>query len=607
MKILTIHSDFIEIEPKTKAIKDAEEIKKQKERIEECLVVFTAVEEGDKENIVEKTVKEIEDVANQVKAEKIVLYPFVHLTSKPSSPSTALDILKKIESGLKKKYDVFRAPFGWYKKFIISCKGHPLSELSREIKEISQEEKRKPMKKTYKILTEKGELIKPEEYRFKKGEEDFKILVEKEALGKEAPGGEEPEYIKYCKRFGIDWEPMSDLGHMHFNPIGNFLFEMIADYSLNLAKSLEIPVYSMRGTQLFNLNERPVKEHAELFGDRLYEMQIDNKRFVMRYAACHQQFAIIKKWNISYRNMPFGAFEVADSYRFEQSGELLLCFRTRKMHMPDFHIFCKDVNEAEDWFFELHKKIYEEANKLGRDYVSLYNLTSKDFFEKNKDWFLKLVKSEKKPVLLCFYPSGINYYWILNIEYHIVDNMKRPREIGTVQIDVGNAERFGIRFMDKDNTHKYPAILHTAIFGTIERYLYMLFDSALQNKNPVLPLWLSPTQVRLCPVNDSFIKYCEKIADELEKNQIRADIDDRTESIEKKIRDSEVEWIPFAVVVGEKEKESGKLAVRFRETGKVEQMKQEKLVELIKEKTKDFPFRPLPVPKSLSKRPIFVG
>lgn len=607
MKILTIHSDFIEIEPKTKAIKSAEEIKKAEERIDDCLVVFTAVEDGDKEAIAENTAKEISSVAKQVKAEKIVLYPFVHLTAKPAQADTALNILKKIEEALKKDYETFRAPFGWYKKFVLSCKGHPLAELSREIKEVSKEEKRKPVKKEFIILTEDGRLVDPENYKFRKGEEDFKILVEKEALGKEQPGGEEPEYIRHMKKFGIDWEQMSDIGHMRFNPVGNLLFELVADYSKQLAESLGVPVYSMRGTNMFNIAEKPVREHAELFGDRLYEVQVDNKKFVMRYAACHQQFAIMKDWIISYKNLPFGAFEVADSYRFEQSGELLLCFRTRKMHMPDFHIVCKDIEDAEDWFFELHKKIYGEMKKLGRDYISLYNLTSKEFFEKNKNWFLKLVEFEKKPVLLCFYPKGINYYWVLNIEYHIIDKMKRPREIGTVQIDFGNAERFGIRYTDKDNTQKFPIILHTAIIGTIERYLYTIFDTALQDKNPLLPLWLSPVQVRLCPINDSLIKYCEKIADELEKEQIRVDIDDRVESVQKKVRDGEVDWVPLIVVIGEKEKKSGKLAVRFRETGKVETLEAKEVIKFVKEKTDGYPFKPLPLPRLLSKRPVFVG
>ncbi len=120
MKILALHSDFLEVEPKKKAIKTAEDIKKEKKRIEECLVVFSSVEKSDEDQpdqIAEKTVQEIKNIATQVKTEKIVLYPFVHLSSKPSSPGTALKVLKKIDELLSKNYQVYRAPFGWYKSF----------------------------------------------------------------------------------------------------------------------------------------------------------------------------------------------------------------------------------------------------------------------------------------------------------------------------------------------------------------------------------------------------------------------------------------------------------------------------------------------------------
>ena len=134
MKILLVHSDFIEYEAKKKAIESAEQLVHEKERIEECLVVFTAAEAGDDQTVVAKTVKEIENVAVQVKAHRIVIYPFVHLSSSPAKPSAALDLVKQIAEGLQGKYEVHRAPFGWYKGFDIKCKGHPLSELSREIR-----------------------------------------------------------------------------------------------------------------------------------------------------------------------------------------------------------------------------------------------------------------------------------------------------------------------------------------------------------------------------------------------------------------------------------------------------------------------------------------
>lgn len=459
-----------------------------------------------------------------------------------------------------------------------------------------------PVKEEFWVMDTAGKLWKPEEYKYRKGEEQFKILVDKEALKKELPGGE-PEFIKYVKKFGIDWEPMSDIGHMRWGPTGNLLFELASEYSAQQARVLGIPIYQVRGTNLFNLAEPAIAKHAKLFGDRVYEMEVDKKRFTLRYAACFQQFAMLKDWNISYKNLPFGAFELADSYRLEQSGESLLLFRVRKMTMPDLHVLCIDIESAKEWCLKLHKQILDEFKKIGKEMPCLYNLT-RSFFDGNKGFFDELLEIEKKPILLRFIPEGV-YYWVINVEHHIVDALGRPREIATWQIDIGNAERFKIKFTDKDNKQKYPVIIHTAILGTIERYLYTMFDAAIAMQNPMLPLWLSPVQVRLCPVNDGFVDDCKTVADELEGHGIRADIDDRVESIQKKVRDAEMEWVPFIVVMGEKEKRSGKLAVRSREDGKVKEMSAAELAKMVQKQTAGFPFRPLPLPRSISRRPSF--
>ena len=607
MRILQLHSDFIEYKPIEKEGKVVEEAEKKWQRFEDLLVLFTCVEAGDDETVGKKAIDEIQQTLGTLKVSRILIYPYAHLSSNLAKPTDALKILKAMEAYAKEVgIETYRSPFGWNKQFSIAIKGHPLAEALKVITSAEVKvEKAAVAKKEYLILTENGKTLSPEDYRFKEDEESFRLLVEKEALGKELKGGGEPEYIRHMKKFGIDWETMSDVGHMHYGPQATLLFDLIADYSKNLAESLGIPVYSVKGTNMFNLDLPPVREHAELFGNRLYQVDVEKKSFVMRYAACHQQFAIIKDWQISQRHLPFGAFEVADSYRLEQSGELLLGFRVRRMNMPDLHVFCKDLDEAKEWFMRLHKKIYEEIEALGGDYVSLYNLTSREFFEENKDFLRQLVKFEKKPALLCFYPPGVNYYWVLNIEYHIIDKMGRPREIATVQIDVGNAKRFGIKFVDKEGKENYPVILHTAIIGTIERYLYTLFDLALKMKHPALPLWLSPTQVRVIPVSDKFEKDAEKIVEKIEKNCIRVDVDDRPLTMQKKVREAETEWVNYVVVVGQKEIESGILAVRDRKTGEIRQMKIEELVKEIRQNVIDKPFRRLVVPKRLSERPQF--
>lgn len=458
----------------------------------------------------------------------------------------------------------------------------------------------------YLILTPSGKEYAPEDYQYQKNETEFRIMTEKEALKKELKDEKkESEFLAYAKRLGFEWEKMSAPGHMRFGPKAALISNLIADYSEKLVKNLGLSVYTVKGTNLFNLQEKAVKEHAELFGDRLYKMEIEKQNFVMRYAACHQQFAMIKDWQISYKNLPFGAFEVADSYRFEQSGELLLLFRCRQFDMPDLHIFTRNLEESKGWCFKIHQKIFEEMDKLGRNYEMLINFTSKEFYQENKKWILELLKYRNKPALLNFYPPGKNYYWLLNIEYNIIDNLLRTREIGTFQIDTGNAERFGIKYIGEDGSAKYPQIIHTAVLGSVGRYLYAVLDTALRKQPVELPLWLCPTQIRFIPVSDKFLKSAAKIAASFEKQSIRCDIDDRAKTVGHKIRDAELDLVPYTIVIGEKEKSGRVFLVRVRKTGQQKKFSAAALVKEIVKQTQDWPFRPLNTGKFLSRNPIF--
>jgi len=611
MRMLLIHADYFNYKVKEKAIEEPEEINERNKAGEqkEVLVVFCTVEgidEKDPKQVSINATKSIEEVAEMVKTKSIFLYPYAHLSKDLASKETAILILKTIEEFLTKKgFNVKRSPFGWYKSFTISCKGHPISELSRTILPEKIEEK-EPIKTKYMIMDLNGKLYNPGEYEYKETEEDFKALVEKEALKKGLEGGK-PKFLEYCKKFGIEWESYSDLGHMRYGPEASLIFDLISEYSWKVATSLGIPIFQVRGTNMFDLSVKAVKEHAELFGSRLYEVKVDEKNFVLRYAACHQQFSAVKNWSLSYKNLPFGTFEVADSYRLEQSGELLLCFRVRKLHMPDLHVYCKDIDEAKEVSIKIHKKIYEEIKKLGRDYVSIYN-TTESFFNNNKEYFLDLIKVENKPILLNFVPEN-TYYWVINVEYTIIDELKRPREIATFQIDVGNSKRFGISYIDKNAQRKFPPIIHTALLGTIERYLFTIFDCAakLENegKKPSLPLWLSPIQVRIIPVSNKYIDYALGLAEKLEKMSIRVDVDDREETLQKRIRDAEINWIPYIIVIGEKELNMNKFPVRIREINAQKTMSIEEIGNEIKSKTLGYPFKPLTLPKLVSMRPLY--
>lgn len=612
MRVLLIHAQYFRWEPKEPALDIRDD--PVSGNADNALVAFITVEEGDKpdEAYLAAISRDIVEVAKKVDAQTIVIYPYAHLSPNLAKPYTSREILNKLFDILNgfNLFKVLKAPFGYYKSFEIKCIGHPLSELSRSYsykpelfsgRPQAQAERAAP--DIYLILSPEGEEYNPADYPLDKYP-DLKALVDKEVFKRELPGGE-PKYIEYVKRFGFEWEPMSDVGHMRYGPDATIMMELVEDYAYQVAKSLGIPIFKIRGTNMFKLSERPIETHAKLFGERLYIVEADTES-ILRYAACFQQFAMVRDWVVSYRNLPFGMLEVADSYRYEQPGETVLLFRLRRFYMPDLHIFTKDLKQAIEVTYKLHNKIFEEIRKIGRDYVSLYNVTA-EFYRGYKDYLIELAKREGKPILLRILPEQ-KYYWVLNVEFHIIDELGRPREIATFQIDVGNAMRFNIKYIDDENKIRYPVIIHTAILGSVERYLFALFDTAaLMEKRgqvPRLPTWISPVQVRIIPINREQLEEALKLADELEGADIRADIDDRNETLSRRIRDAEREWIPYIVVIGHKEVESKTLTVRIR-GGTQRQMTHQELISLIKSEIKGYPKRPLYMPRLLSERPTY--
>ena len=611
MRLLLIHADRFEYEARERAVKEPEPLDESHKRgaLENGLVVFSTVEkidEQDPEQIATNAASSVEEVLGWLKTKKVMVYPYAHLSTSLASREPAISMLKALEEKLVQKgYEVTRSPFGWYKSFTITAKGHPLSELSRTITaDTKSRQAASPVKTEYVIMDQEGKLHSPEDFSFRPQDAEFKSLVEKEALKKGLTGGD-PHFLDYARRFGIEWESYADVGQMRFGPESNLIMDLLAEYAGQVIRRIGIPLLNVKGTNMFDVAVKPIKEHLQLFGSRAYEVKVDERTFVLRYAACFQQFSMVKDWTLSYRTLPFGTFEVADSYRMEQSGELLLSFRLRKFLMPDLHIYLKSVGEAILIGDKVHRTIYEEIRKLNREYVSLYN-TTRSFFEANKDSFMELVKVEKKPILLNFVPEGL-YYWVLNVEYNIIDDLDRPREIGTFQIDIGNAKRFGISYTDEKGEKQFPVIIHTAVIGGLERYLFTLLDSAVrlerQGKKPMLPVWISPAQVRIIPIANHFVKLGMKLLGTLEKVGIRADLDDRDDTMQSKVRDAELSWIPYTIIYGQKEIKTKELSIRSRADAKESKMTLATFLKRLRAEVEGYPVRPLTYPALLSQRP----
>ncbi|WP_297438789.1 threonine--tRNA ligase [Thermococcus sp.] len=626
MRMLLIHSDYLEYEVKDKALKNPEPIgeEQKKGRLEEVLAVFMSVEKADETNpdeIVEKAVIEIKDVASQVKADRIFVYPFAHLSSELAKPDVALKVLQRIEERLREEsFEVKRAPFGYYKAFKLSCKGHPLAELSRTIvpngEAVLKEErnialeKEEELKSYWYVLTPEGELVEVEKFDFT-GHENLRKFANYE-ISKNRIADREPPHVRFMLEHElVDYEPGSDGGNLRYYPKGRLIKGLLEQYVTE--KVIEYGAMEVETPIMYDFEHPALEKYLNRFPARQYVVKSGDKKFFLRFAACFGQFLIKKDATISYRNLPLRMYELTRySFRREKSGELSGLRRLRAFTMPDMHTVAKDLKQAMDEFKKQYKLSMEVLRGVGltpEDYEVAIRFT-RDFWEENRDFVIGLTNIIGKPVLIEMWDQRF-FYFILKFEFNFVDNLDKAAALSTVQIDVENAERFGITYYNEEGKEEYPLILHCSPSGAIERVMYAILEkqAKLQAKGvkPSFPLWLSPIQVRVIPVGEDVMDYALYVAGKLEGAKIRVDVDDTNDRLNKKIRKAEKEWIPYIVVVGRNEKEQNTVTVRRRSGGRQVEMQLEDLIKEIKGQIEGFPYRPRPLPLLLSRRPRFRG
>lgn len=623
MRILQLHSNFIVYKPVEKEIAQAEETEKKEKRLDELIVLFTAVEEGDNSAVAQKAIDEVQAFLEKLGINRILIYPYAHLSSRLAKPSEALKIVKSMESYAREKgIETHRAPFGWNKQFAISVKGHPLAEQSRAIlpvgtKESKDEEKiseavkaEEKLKSCWYILQTDGKMVPVDEFKFK-GHENLQKFSRYE-ISKVRASQQMPPHVILMKKLEIaDYELGSDPGNIRWYPKGRLIKALLETFVS--AKMNEYGAMEVETPVMYDFQHPSLADYLNRFPARQYLLKSEDKELFLRFAACFGQFLMVHDAQFSYRQLPMKVYELTRySFRREKSGEVVGLRRLRAFSMPDCHAFCADLEQAKNEFvirFKLCMRILEEIGLNKDDYEPGIRFT-KDFYEENKKFISSLAKIFGKPMLVEMWSERF-FYFVLKWDMNYVDNQDKAAALSTDQIDVENAKRYGITFVDEKGEKQYPLILHCSPSGAIERDVYALLEKAYKmqkkGKAPMLPFWLSPTQVRLVPVSDSFLKDVEKFAEEMEAHHIRVDIDDRPLTLQKKVREAEMEWVPCVIVVGQKELESGVLPIRDRSSGGLRKLRLADFVAEVEKAVEGKPFRPLPLPKYLSKRPQFYG
>ncbi len=697
MKILAIHADYLKFKPMKKALKNAEEVEDKETEVKECLVVMTSVEKKDENHakeVSERLVAEAEDIAKQVKAQTIVIYPYAHLSSELGNPTIAVKILDDAKTLLeKKKYKVIRAPFGWYKSFEWRCKGHPLSELSRSI-DLSQpgavvkreEQVAKPLVldlKDNNALQNTGAFIlawavhelfpqaipilslsqkdlftvdfanvkfqQADLQRIGKKMDEFvkKNMAIKEGIIKAHHAFQEEllqHYKKHIKAYssgsftgllpgsllltsgGVKAFSLENISGSYWkNDSNNVMLQRILGHAFKSEQDLKdfleqlataqerdhrvlgeqlglllfheyspgAPIFLPKGTIIYNellklvreeYRKRGYKEvltpllyekslwltsgHWQHYQENMFNMECEGKTFSLKPMNCPSHALIFKQKTWSYRELPLRIADFAPLHRNELSGTLAGLTRVRKFSQDDAHIFAtEDQLEAEiEDVLDFEKFVYEQIFKL--PYSMVLGTRPEKFMGEIKLWdkaeaLLKKVLEKKHISYIVAEKDGAFYG--PKIDLRVKDALHREWQLATIQVDFQIPQRFELTYEGSDGRKHTPIIIHRAVYGSLERFMAMLIEHFAGK----FPLWLSPVQVKLITVTDNQTAFAKEVYDKLFAAGIRVELNDKPETLPKKVRDAELERVNFIVTIGEKEVDKKTLAVRSR-GGKVQ-------------------------------------
>jgi threonyl-tRNA synthetase len=314
--------------------------------------------------------------------------------------------------------------------------------------------------------------------------------------------------------------------------------------------------------------------HLPYYADSMFPpMEMDGEKYYLKAMNCPHHHKIFDAEQKSYKDLPYRLAEYGTCYRYEQSGELFGLMRVRCLHMNDAHIYC-----TKDQFYDEFKAVNEMYLKyfkiFGIDkYVMRLSLHSPDklgqkYVDEPELW--KETEALVRDVLIKTNTPFVEVqdeaaFYGPKIDVQIWSIIGREFTLATNQVDFAQGRRFKLQFTNQDNKAETPLIIHRAPLGTHERFIGFL----LEHYAGKFPLWLAPVQVKVLPISDKFLDYAKLVSDKLRKSDIRSEVDDRNEKIGKKIRDTELMKVPYMLVVGEKEMNENKVAVRRQGKGDI--------------------------------------
>jgi threonyl-tRNA synthetase len=318
--------------------------------------------------------------------------------------------------------------------------------------------------------------------------------------------------------------------------------------------------------------------HYEYYRENMYTFKIEDREFVLKPMNCPGHILIYQSKTRSYKDLPIRLFELGTVYRHEKAGVLHGLLRVRGFTQDDAHIFCLP-EQLKDEIKAIMDFVFDTMKVFGFGDVGIELSTRpQKYIGTEEDWqnaTSALEESLKEKGLSYEVNVGEGAFYGPKIDIKLKDALKRKWQCATIQCDFALPKRFNLNFVDSDGREKQPIMLHRVILGSLERFIGAL----LEHYKGALPLWLSPTQVLVVPIKSAQEEYAIKVQAALEEASIRAEIDKHNETLDKRIRQAELNKLPYVLVVGEREAKEGTVSVRKRGVGDTGAMPLDKFIE----------------------------
>jgi threonyl-tRNA synthetase len=334
--------------------------------------------------------------------------------------------------------------------------------------------------------------------------------------------------------------------------------------------------------------------HYEKYGSDSFQpikTPVEGEEFFLKPMNCPHHIEIYKAAPRSYKDLPLRLAEFGTVYRYEQSGELHGLTRVRGFTQDDAHLFCMPSQVKEEFIKVIDLVLYVFESLGFENFTAQISLRDQNdrtrYIGSEENWelaekaIIEAVEEKGLPNVIIEY--GEAAFYGPKLDFMVRDAIGRKWQLGTIQVDYNLPERFDLTYIGEDNAKHRPVMIHRAPFGSLERFVAVLIEHCAGK----FPMWLVPVQVKILPISDKFIAYAENILNQLKINDIRAEIDDRSEKIGKKIRDTELAKVPIMLIIGEKEVNEQLVSVRRQGKGDEGTKTVKELIEIVNEEVKN--------------------